>query len=167
MEPKFNVLIIGAGKIGAFFDNPKSKNILTHAHAFSYHKGFNLVGFADSDRNQAVKAAKTWKVNAFDNLDKAFGFSAIDIVCITAPTDSHKKLLEKVLEHPIKLVLLEKPISSTLNQSNKIIKLYNKRKTPIVVNYIRRFLPEFEKIKANIKKDLYGKFVAGTGYYGK
>ena len=34
-EKKYNVVIIGSGNIGAFYDEPGSEQILTHAHAFS------------------------------------------------------------------------------------------------------------------------------------
>jgi predicted dehydrogenase len=166
MKSKFNVLIIGAGKIGAIFDNPKSRNIITHAHAFSFHKGFNLVGFVDNDRKRSSAAAKMWNVRAYADLEGAFKYKSIDVVSIAASTNVHQKLLEKVLKYPVKLVLLEKPIAKTLSESKKIIKFYNDTKIPIVVNYIRRFLPEFEKIKTDIRKGSYGNFVAGTGYYG-
>ncbi|MFH0969685.1 MAG: Gfo/Idh/MocA family oxidoreductase [Patescibacteria group bacterium] len=167
MKDKFNVLIIGTGKIGAFFDNPNSKNILTHAHAFSCHRGFNLVGFVDSDKKQAAKAAKIWNVNAYDDINQAFKPNKIDVVCIAASTDMHHKILKESLKYPMELILLEKPIARTLDELKKIIELCSKAKKPMVVNYMRRFLPEFEKIKTAIKKGAYGNFVAGTGYYGK
>ena len=53
-----NVVIIGAGKIGAFFDSPDSSNILTHAHAFTANRNFRLLGFVDKDLNQAGRAAQ-------------------------------------------------------------------------------------------------------------
>ena len=49
MAKKFNVLVIGAGKIGALFDHPNDIKILTHAHAYKTNPNFEIVGFADSD----------------------------------------------------------------------------------------------------------------------
>ena len=167
MKTKFNVLIIGVGRMGAFFDNPKSENILTHAHAFSIHKGFNLIGFVDNDKRQVAKAAKIWNVHSYNSLSEAFSSNLIDIVCVATSTDTHQKLLEEVLKYPVKLILLEKPIAKTSRQSERIIRLYEKTKVPIVVNYIRRFLPEFEKIMIEINRGSYGNYVAGAGYYGK
>lgn len=163
----FNVLIIGAGKIGSFFDDPKSKNILTHAHAFSLHKGFNLLGFVDKDKKKALKAAKKWNTKAYDNIKKAFKLDKIDVVCVTASTDMHQTILAEVSKYPVKLILLEKPIAKTFDESKKILKLCDKTKIPIAINYIRRFLPEFEKIKKDIDSGIYGNFINGTGYYGK
>jgi len=167
MKSKFNVLIIGAGKIGAFFDDPKSKNFLTHAHAFSFHKGFNLLGFVDKDKKQALKAAKKWNAKVYDNIEQSFELNKIDVVCITASTDMHQAILAEVSKYPVKLILLEKPIAKTFDESKKIIELYNKTKIPIAVNYIRRFLPEFEKIKKDMSSGIYGNFITGAGYYGK
>ena len=68
----YNVLIIGAGKIGAFFDQPGSENILTHAHAFSTHPGFKLLGFVDSNAGQAQKAVSIWGGEYFNNLMRPY-----------------------------------------------------------------------------------------------
>lgn len=64
MGKSYNVLIIGAGNIGAFFDMPYSKNVLTHAHAFSKVEGFNLLGFVDVDNKKAIEAANIWNAKA-------------------------------------------------------------------------------------------------------
>ena len=45
--------------------------------------------------------------------------------------------------------------------------LYNKNKIPVMVNYSRRFVSEFEKIKCDIQNNKYGEFISGSGYYGK
>ena len=49
MDKSFNVLIIGAGNIGALYDTPDMDKVLTHAHAFSIINGFKLLGFVDLD----------------------------------------------------------------------------------------------------------------------
>jgi len=168
MKPiKYNVLIIGAGKMGSVFDDPGSANVLTHVYGFSLHQGFNVVGFVDIDKKQSEIAAKKWKVKSFESVQEAFKKEIIDIVCIATSVETHYKILKEVLDFPIKLVLLEKPIAESINETEKIMKLSRAKKIPIAINYFRRFLPEFEKIKADIDKNKYGKFMGGSGYYGK
>ena len=67
----FNVLIIGAGQIGSGFDNPESKLVLTHANAFTKHNGFNIIGFVDSNKLVADKAAKKWSVLSFSSIEES------------------------------------------------------------------------------------------------
>ncbi len=72
MKHKFNSLIIGSGQIGALFDNPKSNNIISHAHGYNSHDGFKLVGFVDTNNENAKEAAKLWETNVYKTIDEAF-----------------------------------------------------------------------------------------------
>jgi len=167
MNQIFNILIIGAGRIGAFNDSPKSPNIITHAHAFSIHEGFNLLGFVDPDQKKSRMAAKIWKVKSFKNLKEAFDKNKIDIVCVASPDKSHFEILKRLVNYDIKLVLAEKPLATTLEETKRIITLYKKAGIPIVVNHTRRFLPKFQELREYIAKNKLGKFVTGNAYYGK
>lgn len=164
---KLNVIIIGAGKIGAFFDSPKTKNILTHAHAFTKHKGFNLIGFVDVNLPQAQKAANIWGGRGFRDLEQAFRQNKIDIVVVATPDETHYTILRRICNYPVKLVVAEKPLATIYYEAKKIVKLYEQKNIPVVVNYTRRFVPELEKIQSQINQGLYGEFLTGIAYYGK
>lgn len=164
---KYNVIIIGAGNIGAFFDTPGSERVLTHAHAFKAHEGFNLVGFIDLNKVKALQAAELWECKAFENTDEAFTNQKIDVVCIAVPDESHYSVLKEISNFPILVVFAEKPLTKTVNEAKEIIQIYQDKNIDVVVNYSRRFVPEFEKIKKNIERGIYGEYVTGTGYYGK
>lgn len=167
MRPEYNVLIIGAGKIGAFFDTSKSKSILTHAHAFKKHSGFNLLGFIDIDKKNSLKAAKLWKCRSFENIQDAFNSEKIDVVCVAVPDDCHYEVLKDLSGFPLKFIFAEKPLAKTIQQAKTIMKIYKKKNIGMLMNYSRRFVPEFEKIKMDIAKEKYGEYLTGTGYYGK
>ena len=57
---KYKVVVVGAGNIGALFDTPDSKEILTHANAFLRNEHFQLMGFFDVDRKKTLEAARRW-----------------------------------------------------------------------------------------------------------
>lgn len=163
----FKVLIIGAGRIGATFDTPKSGAVLSHAHAFSGHPGFALVGFVDADFIAARRAAKLWGGQAFVSVAEAFKDQTIDVVVNATPDSAHHKVLKQVLAYPVKLVFAEKPLTKTPEQALEIVKLARRRRINVAVNYNRRFLPEFRRLAADIKRGQYGRYLTGTGYYGK
>ena len=76
----YNVLIVGAGDIGSGYDNPNSIEVLTHAHAFVKHDGFNLIGFVETNNGVALNAAKKWSTSTFTSIKDAFSRNEIDIV---------------------------------------------------------------------------------------
>lgn len=166
-KPIFNVLIIGAGNIGAFDDFPDSENILTHAHAFTIHKGFNLVGFVDTDLEKAKKAANIWSTSYFKTIEEAFKKFTIDVVCVAVPDDVHFPILMEILDYPMKFVFIEKPVTKTLPEAKSIIEKYSSKKIHTAINYRRRYVPEFIDIKSKILNGDYGNFLGGVGYYTK
>ena len=167
MSKIFNVLIIGAGNIGALYDNPQSNNILTHAHAFKKHIGFKLLGFVDVNLQKAQKAAVLWDAEAFSTLEEAFLKRDIDVVVVAVSDEYHYSVLKELSSHCIKLVYTEKPLTKTVVEGSEIIDLFKKEKIPVIINYSRRFVPEFLSLKTQIKSNSFGKFLNGSGYYGK
>ncbi len=163
---QYNVLIIGAGNIGALFDRPGSDLILTHAHAFTEHPGFNLTGFYDIDIQKSQNAGNIWNCAAFRSIEEAFS-KKIDVVCIAVPDEYHYDILKRVLDFQARLIFTEKPLTRTEEEAEEIIKISRDRKIDVMVNYSRRFVPEFEKIKNEIEQGIYGEYLTGTGYYGK
>jgi predicted dehydrogenase len=165
---KFKSLIVGSGQIGAFFDTPRSKDVLTHAHGYFLNKNFDLVGFVDKDINKARKAAGIWGGQGYGTLREAFDKNgAIDVVSLCLPDQFHFQYLQEVAKEKVKLVFAEKPLTLKLDQAEKIVKLYERNKIPLLVNYSRRFVPEIAKIATKIKENQFGKFLTGSGYYGK
>lgn len=164
---KFNALIVGAGNIGAFFDTPESEKILTHAHAYTNHAGFNLIGFFDKDIKKAQKAANIWRCNAFESINEAFSSGTIDVVSVAVPDEYHYVVLKEISKFPIKVVFAEKPLTKTVNEAKEIVQIFKEKNIDMIVNYSRRFVPEFERIKNDIEKGIYGDYLTGTGYYGK
>lgn len=164
---KYNVLIIGAGNIGAFFDTPKSDKFLTHAHAFTKHKGYNLLGFVDVNRQKAQEAASVWRGKAFLSIEEALNKEQIDIACVAVPDDYHYAVLKELSKFPLQVIFSEKPLTKTLGEATDIIQIIKTKNIRVLVNYSRRFVPEFEKIKNDIDKGIYGEYLTGNGYYGK
>lgn len=163
----FSLLIVGAGKIGAFFDTPGSEEVLTHAHAFSVNPGFRLLGFVDADRQQAGRAAEVWGGIAFDSIADAFAREEIDVAVMAVPDEYHYHVLAELVAHPLKLVFAEKPLAGTPAMAEDIVERCRERGVALAVNYTRRFVPEFIDLRDRIASGTLGRFLTGMGYYGK
>jgi predicted dehydrogenase len=164
-DSRYKVVIVGAGKIGAFFDCPGSNAVLTHAHAFSSHPRFELAGFVDRDAGRARKAAAIWGGRA-GKLEE-FLRDGVDIVSLAVPDNLHYQYLKQLADAPLKLIFTEKPLAGTLKQAKELLGQYQKNNLPVCVNYRRRFVPEFKELAQNARSGKFGKLLAGTGYYGK
>lgn len=167
MNQIYNVLIIGAGKIGAFFDSPDADSVLTHAHAFKKHEGFKLIGFIDSEIEKAKKAASIWGGGFYANIGEVFETEKVDLAVVAVPDEFHYRVLKELSKLPLRAVLTEKPLTKELTEAEELVRVFNERNIPVTVNYFRRFIPEIEKIKDKILSGVYGGFLVGSGYYGK
>lgn len=164
----YKVMIVGAGQIGAFYDQPGDDNILSHAHAFARHPHFNLLGFVDADRSKAERAAALWGGRSFTSLEEAWAEAAVDVVCLAVPDELHFEYLKKLADCPVRLIFTEKPLTQTWSQAVEIQQLFAEATRPaVLVNYMRRFVPEFVEIGRQIGQNELGRLLGGTGYYGK
>jgi len=145
---KYNILIIGCGGQGAMADVPGSGNehkIISFTSAFSKHENTNNIIFYDEDIKKQAEAARIW--NGVDIWDIESTMKYVDIVIIATPDDSHFYYLKKVAEYKPKLVIAEKPLCDDLNQAREIVELYKEKNIPLLVNYTRRFIPYYDKLK--------------------
>ena len=168
-QKKYKALIIGAGQIAGGYDDPTSPKILTHAHAYKKHKKTTLLGFYDIDHKCALKSAKKWSCEAFENLDKAICDLSPDIISVCTPDGTHFSVLKQIARYKNapKLVICEKPITENLSDTDKIIKIYKEKKIPILIDHTRRFDLKVQEVRNNLKKGLYGEVISATVVYGK
>jgi len=163
----YRVAIVGAGRIGAMLDAPQSPLILTHAHGYKACGGFDIVGFVDPDVDKAEAASVRWGGSSFESIGNLFATQSVDVVSLCLPDELHCATLLALADKPIRFIFLEKPAVRTSAEADEIDNIYRKLPVRVQVNYTRRFVPEITKIREAIRAGSYGKFVAGTGYYGK
>jgi len=165
----YKVLIIGAGKQGAFCDIKGSgceHKVISHAKAFKMHGGFELLGFYDTDIEVARRAAIEWETGWFNDLEEAI-IAGADIISICTPDETHYDILNEVYKYNPQLVLCEKPIATNLRQAVEIVARYETGNIPILVNYTRRFIPELQLLKERIEKGEFGNFLYGWGGFNR
>ena len=162
-----NSAIIGCGNIGALFDSPRTHDILTHAHAYTAHPGFKLVGFVDQDCKKALHAARKWNGKAYKTIKDLFLAQDVDVVSISTTTKSHYAVMREISKYPIKGGIVEKPVAETSRQTLELLRFNFFKTKPFLVNYSRRYAREFQILKKSILHGHYGAFICGNGYYGK
>ncbi len=167
MARRYKAAIIGAGNIAALFDDPQNKEVLTHAHAYSFHPGFELCGFVDVDEKKAKFAASRWGGRAYRTIDELLNQEQPEIISICTPDETHAKVVKQLEEKNILGGILEKPLAVGLVDASAIAASSLVKKGKFIVNYSRLFVPEFQKLKQDYRRGTYGRLIAANGYYGK
>ena len=143
----FKVLLIGCGNIGALYDIDQD-NVLTHAKAYFRHPNFNLTVY-DQDEDLATRISRKYKVDVIFYIDNSL-LNQFDCVSICSPTSTHFHFLKMAFDAKVPVVICEKPVSNNLEELNDLADRYHKGSTKVIVNYMRRFQSDFEKLKLDI-----------------
>ena len=145
MKTKFlkKVCVVGCGKWG--------KNHLSTLDVLGSLGG---VVESDLDRLEVIKK-KYSKIKFFNNLDDAIEFG-FDGYVVATPAPTHFKIAKKIIQSKNHL-LVEKPITTKLEDAIKLNKLAKKNNVNLMVGHILLFHPAFNKIKEIIKSNKIGK----------
>jgi len=149
---KYTVGLIGLGNIGMGYDYdiPNSESIFTHANAFSLHSNFELVGGCDPDINKRKRFEKRYS-QTFSSVSQLIQAENPEIFVVSSPTKTHDQVIKEIIEigQP-KLILCEKPLTSSYKKSKLINNLCKASKVPIILNFPRRAEIGIKKIKQMI-----------------
>lgn len=95
-----------------------------------------LAGFVDSNAVRAAHVANELAVRCYDSLDALL--DDVDAITVVVPTPSHYEVARRALERG-KHVLIEKPITTTLDQADELIALAKSRGVLIQTGHVERF----------------------------
>ncbi|HTP05298.1 MAG TPA: Gfo/Idh/MocA family oxidoreductase [Nitrospirota bacterium] len=138
---KVRVGVIGVGYLGQF-----------HAEKYAAMPDTELTGVVDTDPVRASQIAK--KVNTLAFSDPAQLLGRVDAVSIVVPTVFHYHIAKQFLKQGIH-VLLEKPVTATLEQADELIELAAQKRLVLQVGHIERFNPAVTAVKALLKTPRY------------
>lgn len=147
----YKALLLGCGNIGALYDLEKDE-VQTHAKAYFNHPGFELTVFDQNKELEKVISEKYYSKRLVELSDDTF--RRFDCISICTPTATHYEFLKKAIEGRTRLIICEKPISTNVKELKYLLRIYEKGKSKILVNYIRRFQPNYLLLKKDIKEIL-------------
>jgi UDP-N-acetyl-2-amino-2-deoxyglucuronate dehydrogenase len=146
----FNIAILGCGKVAHL-----------HAKAINNLPNAKLAGVWSRSQNTAEKFASAYQVPFYSEISELIILEKIDLVIVCTPHPFH---LEPVLE-AAKVganILVEKPLASTLEDSDKIIAACKNAKVKLGVISQRRWYDPVIRVKKAIEAGKIGKPVFGT-----
>lgn len=114
-------------------------------------KRFVFKGVYDNDNTITETMSKEHNVKGYRNFDELLG--EIDTLIIVTPTSTHFEIAKKALDKNIN-IFIEKPVTSSLTEAEKLIEQSNGKDVKIQVGHVERFNPALvalEKFELNPK----------------
>lgn len=126
-ERIINVGVVGVGSLGQH-----------HARIYAQLEGVRLVGVYDADLARAEAIALQHGTRAFPTMDELAG--AAEAVSVVVPTHLHHKVGLALLDRGVHL-LVEKPISSTTEEAEALVRRAQEKGVILQVGHVERFNP--------------------------
>ena len=137
---KLNIGVIGIGYLGKY-----------HLQKFITNRNCKTTWIVDLDPNNLSQ-------NISDSIKKTTKYKDIvkdvDAVSIVTPTKDHYQIAKFFLENK-KHVLIEKPITNTVDQADKLITIAKKNKLILQAGHLERFNPVMERLNNEIMKPVF------------
>jgi predicted dehydrogenase len=141
MNSKIKIGVLGAGHLGKI-----------HLRLLKESARYNLVGFYDTQPQQAARIAREFGYRSFNDINSLL--ESVDVVDIVTPTVTHYKLAKYALERG-KHVFLEKPITTTVEEAKDLVELAKKKNLQGMVGQVERFNPAFMAARPHIKHPMF------------
>jgi predicted dehydrogenase len=127
-----------------------------HARVYRAIEGVRLVGIADTNSQIAER------VGARENVPHYTDFAALleeqkpDLVSIAAPTGLHYEIGAHMIDRGVH-VLMEKPITSTVEQGEALLELAKRKGVTLAVGHIERFNPAVMELRRRLSEGMAGR----------
>jgi scyllo-inositol 2-dehydrogenase (NAD+) len=136
--------VVGLGRLG-----------FQHCENVVRSVGADLVAVSDLYAPALERATSTFAVKGFDDYLDMLENVEMDAVVVATPTQTHYDILVNLIERNVP-IFCEKPMTYTLEEAEKILKLTKEKNAYIQIGYMRRFDPGHVRAKELISSGDYG-----------
>jgi predicted dehydrogenase len=130
--------VVGVGALGQH-----------HARIYAALAGATLVGVHDADPERAAEVAGRYGTTAFSEVQALV--DATDALSVAVPTVDHHRVGRLALEAG-RDVLLEKPMTVTLDEAADLIAVARERRAILQVGHVERFNPAADVLRAHVRQ---------------
>ena len=125
--------VIGTGMMGQ-----------RHCRVYSTLRRAQLVGVCDANPAAGNRVARQYDVTFYETIEDLL--TNVDAVTLATPTQSHFELAMRCLAQGVH-VLIEKPITETLEQAETLAKAAEASRLVVQIGHIERFNPTYIELK--------------------
>ncbi len=137
--------VVGLGSMGR-----------NHARVYRELDGIDLVGVADQNESVAEKIGRTYSARAFTDYRKLIDEAKPDVVSLALPTMHHFECAMAFIDAGTH-VLLEKPITKTVEEAKKLVAAAKEKNMTLAVGHIERFNPAVSELRRRLNEGMAGR----------
>ncbi len=171
---KYKAAVIGCGMIGCGYDDdPKRKQISSHAGAYRNNPRIELVGLADVDAEKLSTYSKKFAVPGYTNYLEMLEKEKPEIVSVCTNTATHAKIVLEIAQEAaksgssIKAIFCEKPLAATSEEAQAMLQACTEKNIFLLVNHSRRFDLTHRETKTFLEAGGLGEIQQVSAYYVK
>ncbi len=123
-----------------------------HARVFASMPGVELVGVADLDLREVEATAARHATRGYVDYRDLIG--KVDAVSVVVPTVSHYGVARDLIDAGVH-VLLEKPMTATVEEAERLVALNHRRGTVMLVGHVERFKPAVQHLTEIVSEPLF------------
>jgi len=146
------IALVGCGRIANRHADLLGNNIIENAE---------LAAVCDFDENKANKIAKKFNVNAYIDMHEMMRKEKIDVISVLTESGNHASNVIDLAKYK-KHIIVEKPISLTLEDADKMIAAADNANIKLFVVKQNRFNLPIIKLREAIENKRFGKLLLGT-----
>jgi len=184
-EKKYHVGIVGLsgitsgtdgalerGNIGQDSQSPLRRKLITsHSACLSLMSNIEVVGYCDLSDTRLDSYKNIWGgkwplAKPYHDYKDMLDKENIDILTVATGDNKHSQIVIDGANSGVKGIFCEKPLSTTVEDSNEMLKACEFNGVYISVGHTRRWLPLYNKVREVIRTGLIGKLTTIEAFQG-
>ncbi len=154
-----NIALIGCGRIGFLLENDPLRNKPCTHFGGAASAGLTVTHACDISGERLARFGKTAAIpeeNLFEDYVKLLTTARPRVVVIATWTESHERIAVEAARSGAEVIVLEKPMASSLEGCRAIADASRRSGTAVIINHERRFDGRYRKVKEMIARDVIG-----------
>ena len=172
----YRVGLVGATGIGVGHPGTppapfKNEITTSHASALTMVPETELVAVCDLvpgllDHFKAVWAQEWPDASTYTDYREMLASERLDVIGVVTSDHRHADIVVDAVAAGVKGVMCEKPLATTLEDADRMIRACDERGAPIHVNHTRRWNPLMHKVRDEVRAGLIGRLNTILAYHG-
>jgi predicted dehydrogenase len=163
------VLMVGCGNIAGGFDIGRDPQDWPYSHAGAYRRDgrFRMLACIEPDDARRHAYMASWDVPAGHRSIEEAAEGQFDVISICSPSACHAHDLEVALALKPKLIFCEKPVTTSLAETERLVGQCADAGVKLAVNYSRRFDQQIVDLQTQMRLGTWGCLRSVVGTYNK
>ncbi len=167
MAKKLNLALIGLGRVAWLLENdPLRAKPCTHLGAWLQRKDVRLVAGCDTNPERRALFKQHYpKAEVYADYRQMLQEQRPELLTIAAYATERAQMVKDSAKAGVKGIWCEKAMASNLKEADAIIRTLKRHDTKMIVSYVRRWSPNYLKVRDLIQQGAIGHLESVTSHF--